>query len=217
MKQIKLRIKFFVDLSTVRNENRPTSRVSPLFAAFDKLRQVNISLTTETDIRPTGLTTKVIVIWLGVFFFSAICLITVLQVDSLKIALKHLRNENIRLKSQQLKVRYQMEKKKISASSSVKPHNAIMILRNVLRVQKFERSCVNHALPKQRKPKHFCVVAIIFLVLFVSRSLSAGQDNRLHSHLTFRSFNGYWRDTGGILAGYWRDTGKLLVTGVGMW
>ena len=111
MKQIKLRIKFFVDLSTVRNENRPTSRVSPLFAAFDKLRQVNISLTTETDIRPTGLTTKVIVIWLGVFFFSAICLITVLQVDSLKIALKHLRNENIRLKSQQLKVRYQMEKK----------------------------------------------------------------------------------------------------------
>lgn len=31
--------------------------------------------------------------------------------DSLKIALKHLRNENIRLKSQQLKVRYQMNSK----------------------------------------------------------------------------------------------------------
>lgn len=66
------------------------------------------------------MTTKVIITCFEVFFFSAVYLITVLQVDSLKIALKHLRNENIRLKSQQLKVRCQMKQKTISASPSVK-------------------------------------------------------------------------------------------------
>ena len=45
MKQMKLRIKFFVDLSTVWTENRGTCGFS--FAALDILRPVNISVTKQ--------------------------------------------------------------------------------------------------------------------------------------------------------------------------
>jgi len=78
-------------------------------------------------------------------------------VDSLKIALKHLRNENIRLKSQQLKVRYQMNNKtaeygKNASSTFVK----------------FERSSV------------ICVVHTPdSLVIGVSRTLSLEQGSEL--------------------------------------
>ena len=70
----------------------------------------------------------------------------VLQVDSLKIALKHLRNENIRLKSQQLKVRYQMNSKtaeygKNASSTFVK----------------FRKKFRNLRRPDARLPCHWCV------------------------------------------------------------
>lgn len=88
-------------------------------------------------------------------------------------------------------------KKKNSGSPSVKRHNAIIILRDIPRVQNFERSYVKYALSKQRRTKLFCVVAIISLVIGVSRSLSLEQDNWQHSQ-HYLSLMG---------------TGKLLGTG----
>ena len=80
------------------------------------------------------------------YVFSVVCLITVLQVDSLKIALKHLRNENIRLKSQQLKVRYQMNNKTVEYGKNA---SSTFV--------KFRKKFRNLRRPDARLPCHWCV------------------------------------------------------------
>ena len=81
MKQMKLQIEFFVDLTTFCTENRATSFVSRFFlcvlfcgysfaALVENLRHKNLFY--KTEMRPSRLTTTLILIELAVFF-SAIC------------------------------------------------------------------------------------------------------------------------------------------------